>query len=410
MDARLGAAHTAPAIGSPLFERALDKATGSVSRSPCDVTPLFDGPQAFGERLRMLDAAKTSVHIQTYRITDDETGWALAKKLVEKAQQGVPVRFIYDAIGSLPADRALFDYMKAGGVQVRQRAADLLDPLALNDRWHEKHFIVDGEESIEGGMNLADEYAFGGTDRRCTHHANEGAEGFRDVDVLLRGEVVHDAQRAFLKNWATLGPPVPDEELHALFPTPEVEDGAAVRFVQHRPKDDGDDHTHQLMLQCIRSATTSITIENAYFLPPKDLRDALIEAARRGVLVRVMTNSVESNNHGFVSECARYFYADMIAAGVGIYERVGPPCLHAKTAEFDGVFSMIGSCNLNGRSKDRDSECTVCTDDQDCARSLRERFDSGLGACLLVTPAHLDGDGFFRSMKQWALSTLAWTF
>jgi len=179
--------------------------------------------------------------------------------------------------------------------------------------------------------------------------------------------------------------------------------------VQHRPHQDGDQNTHKLYLQAIRSATKSIHIENAYLVPPEDLREALIDAAKRGVSVKVMTNSAQSNNHTIVSEAGRYFYDAMIAAGVEIYEKQGST-LHSKTATFDGFYSIVGSANLNGRSKGRDSESVLAVKDPDTAQQLEERFAEGLEDCQQVTAQDLAKDGFTTNLKQFALSRLAWTF
>lgn len=402
--------HIAPALGSAAFERLLDERTGSVARPDNKLTLLLDGQQSFAERDRLIDGAKHSIHLQTFIFTDDNTGWDLAKRLAAKAQEGVKVRVLYDAVGSNRAGDLIFDFMKKAGVEVRAYAPPLEDPLSLNARWHEKHLIVDGEASIVGGMNIADEYRLGGSGKLVFSRGAEGTEPWRDVDIKLEGPAVHDAQRAFLRNWSALGAPVPEEEHAALFPPPTVEPpGPKVRVVQHRPHQDFDDHTNQLYLQCIRSAQKSITIENAYFLPPEEIREELKRAAERGVDVRVMTNSYESNDIGFVSEAARYFYDELLAAGVKIYEKQGGT-LHSKTASFDGEYSIVGSCNLNGRSKGRDSECVVTTDDPQIARQLEERFDSGLPETREVTLEELQQEGFFTDLRQWALASLAWTF
>ena len=180
-------------------------------------------------------------------------------------------------------------------------------------------------------------------------------------------------------------------------------------MVQHRPDEDGDRNTRQLYLQAIRSARESILIENAYFLPPKELHDALIDAARRGVAVQVMTNGHESNDLAVVTDAARYFYDGLISAGVRIYEKLGGT-LHAKTATFDGLYSIVGSMNLNGRSDGQDSEVAVAINDPIAAAALQKRFAEGLASTKEVTAQELRGEDFFTHLKQFSLSLLAWTF
>lgn len=404
-----GRSASQPPFGSAAFEERLDKSTRSLAREGNRVQLLFDGVNSFPERRRLIEGAKGSIHLQTFIFSSDDTGWDLARSLVKRAQEGVKVRVIYDGMGSNRSDGELFDYMERNGVEVREYGDPLTYPLAINDRWHEKHLIVDGRVSIEGGMNIANEYALGGSGKRVFTRGEEGTEPWRDADARIEGPAVQDAQAAFLKNWATLGDAVPDAERAAPLPATEPRGSVKVRVVQHRPDQERDKNTHALYLQAIRSARESITIENAYFLPPEDLRKALCAAARRGVEVKVMTNGRESNDLGIVSDAARYFYDDLISAGVKLYEKQGGT-LHAKTATFDGVYSIVGSVNLNGRSEGQDSEIAVAIDDGVTALSLQRRFDEGLSQTRQVTAEELREEDFFTNLEQFSLSLLAWTF
>lgn len=398
-----------PAFGTAAFEERLDALTGSKVRDGNRISLLFDGVNSFAERNRLIEGARSSIHLQTFIFTDDDTGWDLARRLSAKAQEGVKVRVIYDALGSNRSDDKLFDYMRQHGVELRAYGDPLKQFWDVNDRWHEKHLIVDGNVSIEGGMNIADEYAYGGSGRMVVSRGQAASEPWRDADARLEGPAVADAQEAFLKNWKELGPPVADAERAALFPELSTRGTAKVRVVQHRPDEEGDNNTHALYLEAIRSARESVTIENAYFIPPQDLREALIDAAKRGVNVQIMTNSRASNDMGIVSDAARYFYDDLIAAGVRIHEKQGGT-LHTKTATFDGVFSIVGSVNLNGRSKGRDSEVALAIEDPIAAAQLQRRFHEGLGQTKEVTSQELRKEDFFTNLKQWSLSLLAWTF
>ena len=265
---------TAPASVSaggysePGFQARLDATTGSFARGQNNVELLFDGKTSFAARRAMIDGAESSIHLQTFIFEDDETGWDMAKRLAAKAKEGVDVRVIVDGIGSGRADDELFDYMRDAGVDVREYGSKL-QFWDWNDRWHEKHLIVDGEASIEGGMNIADEYAFGGSGRRLRGSDRQSAEPWRDVDVKLTGPAVHDTQAAFLKNWSDLGGKLSLGQREALFPRPLKckADDVRVRVVQQRPDDDGDVDVNALMNASIDQAKGSIRIENAYFLP-----------------------------------------------------------------------------------------------------------------------------------------------
>jgi cardiolipin synthase len=409
---RLDGGHIEPRFGTPAFEMKLDQLTGSKRRSNNRLKTLFDGVNSFAERHKLIEGATKSINLQTFIFTDDETGWELARALAKKADEGLEVRVIYDALGSVSTDKKVFDFMRDHGVEVRPYA-ELTDVLNINARWHQKSMIVDGQAAVMGGMNIADEYAFGGSGRLMLNQDRKSPEPWRDVDVLVEGPAVTDAQQVFLDNWARLGTPVSDAQRAELLPEATTFDGGPeVRVVKHDPfpaVGEGDQHTRDLYVQCIRSATRSITIENAYFIPSADIREALKDAAQRGVKVRILTNSEETNDIGVVSECARYFYRELLEAGCEIFEKTGGT-LHAKTASFDGEYAIIGSHNLNGRSEGRDAENVIGTSDHATAEGLDQRFAEGVKEANQVTLDELQNQGVFRSLKQFALSSLAWTF
>ncbi len=398
-------------VRSAVFEAQLDRETSSRSLAGNKVQMLFDGVNSFAERNKMIDGAKESICFQTFIFNSDDTGWELANKLSAKAKEGVQVRVIYDAVGSGRADPKMFEMMKKAGVDV-QPYGEKYKVWDANDRWHEKHLIVDGRASVQGGMNVANEYAFGGSGKQVFSRGAQGSEAWRDADMKLEGPAVADTMKAFVRNWEELTGKMSDGDRQKLFPKlTEVTGGASsVRVVQSNPEVKGLVGTNdKLYLRAIENATKSITIENAYFLPPPEIRKALTAAAQRGVEVKVMTNSRASNDMGFVSDAARYFYDDMMKAGVQIFEKQGGT-LHAKTATFDGQFSVVGSVNMNGRSKNQDAEVALAVQDDSTAKALEQRFASGLKQTVPVAMADLNKESFTTNLKQWALSTFAWTF
>ena len=393
---------------SPEFERALDETTGSRAREGNRVTPLFDGVHSFPARNAAIAGAKKSIAFQTFVFRSDETAWELARELAAKAQQGVPVLFIYDELGSGNADPKIFELMRQAGVEVRGYGNPKTHPWELNARWHEKHLIVDGEVSFEGGMNVSNEYAYGGSGQLWLS-GGVAKQPWRDTDVRVEGPAAADAMRAFLKNWKALGPEVPADQLPLFLTAPKPRDGGVTaRVVQHRPGQEGDSNTMALQLKAIATARRNITIENAYFVPPRELTDALIAAAKRGVDVRIVTNSETTHDNMPVYFASRYFYDELLAAGVRIFEKKGGT-IHAKTATFDGAYSLIGSANLNGRSKGRDSEVIVAVKDPVLARQMEERFTTVLPpASEEITLDVLQRETVRTNLKQWAYSTLAW--
>ena len=138
--------------------------------------------------------------MQTFIFTNDETGWDMARSLAAAAQRGVKVRLIYDGMGSNRSGQEIFDFMKKAGVEVREYGDPLRQFWDINNRWHEKNFIVDGKAAITGCMNIADEYAFGGSGRLALGRPKESQKPWRDTDVKVEGPAVGDMTAAFLKD------------------------------------------------------------------------------------------------------------------------------------------------------------------------------------------------------------------
>ena len=272
----------APEVGSAEFNLRLDSLTQSSVREGNRSQLLFDGVESFEARKRLILSATDSVYLQTFIFDDDATGWETARLLAQRAQEGLDVRVIFDGFGSNRADNEIFEFMRASGVKVEEYGDPLRQFWDLNDRWHEKHLIVDNQVAIEGGMNIANEYALGGSGKLVFSRGPEAEMGWRDLDVQVEGPVVADIAQGFYKNWEELTGNAERRAPVDATVMERFEDGSQVRFVQHRPDEDGDQNTKALYLQAIRSATDSIVIENAYFLPPAELRNALINAPIAG--------------------------------------------------------------------------------------------------------------------------------
>jgi cardiolipin synthase len=318
----------------------------------------------------LIAGATSSIHLQTFVFASDETGWQTARMLAARARQGVRVRVLYDVKGSEEADPAIFAFMRDAGVEVRGVQPEGAALWASAS--HEKVFVVDGRVAILGGMNVADEYAFGGTDRAPAGYPG----GFRDVDALVEGPSVHDAQQLFASNWADVGDALPRGEMARLFPAlAPLAQGTPWRVVRHQPRR-GEHHMENLHYLAFSHAQRSITIENAYFVPSRALVRALVDAARRGVRVRVLTNSLATHDNWEVGYASQALYAVLLRAGVEIYES-SALTVHAKAMVIDGELVALGSMNLNGRSRNDDSESELVGRDRAVAAAFEARFAHG---------------------------------
>ncbi len=396
-----------PQVGTPEFEALLDHDTRSVSRPGNRITLLQGGPRSFALREQLIRDAepKETVYLQTFVHRDDPTGEKISRQMIAHAQRGGRSRLLYDGRGSAESDPRFFTRIAEGGVNV----ISLGKHQRINSRMHTKHLIVGNRAWITGGMNIGDEYAggFGGlwTDKK----SGKQMPAWHDVDMLIEGPCVHDAIATFVKDWKSLGGELspgecPSARAHETL-VPAVGGDVTGRVVSHRPHDDGDANTLKLMQHAIRGARSHIKITTPYFIPPPELREALKEAAARGVKVEVLTSDRDNIDFKIAHEAMEFFCRDLIAAGVRVYE-IGP-LVHAKTMTIDGEYNLVGSANMNGRSHYRDNEVVVAFSSKAHAAELERDFDRLLASASEVYTEQLRLDPLRLRMIRFGASRLA---
>jgi phosphatidylserine/phosphatidylglycerophosphate/cardiolipin synthase-like enzyme len=242
----------------------------------------------------------------------------------------------------------------------------------LNHRWHEKYLVIDGRAAILGGMNIADEYLLGGTDR-IIECVGVRRPAWRDTDVFIEGPAAADAYQSFADNWSTIT--AGKETLPPIAPTIETPGDVEVQVLQHRPYNDADHHVANFMLETLKALEKGqrAWIANAYFLPTGALRaykQALIDAAGRGVDVRVLTNSATTSDLPQINEAAVFAYRELLEAGVRIWERTGLRTMHTKAAVFGSSTIAIGSWNADNRSESLNSEALAVVYSEPLAAEL----------------------------------------
>ncbi|HEX7839251.1 MAG TPA: phosphatidylserine/phosphatidylglycerophosphate/cardiolipin synthase family protein, partial [Kofleriaceae bacterium] len=241
------------------------------------------------------------------------------------------------------------------------------------------YLVADGQRAILGGMNVADEYLFGGDPAHPEPIVDVGVArpAWRDTDVLIEGPAAADAYQAFARNWLTLTgevlPPPP--------PAMPVAGDAHVQIVQHRPGEDGDHHTAAVLIEALATleAGQRALISSAYFLPTAALtqyRHALACAARRGVDVRVLTNSRESTDEPAICDAAVYPCRELVAAGVKLFERTTARTMHQKVAVLGGNTCIVGSWNSDNRSETFNSEVMAVICSEELARQMEAQFEA----------------------------------
>jgi cardiolipin synthase A/B len=341
------------------------------------VTLLQDGPATYRAMFAAIRSAKDTVNVESYIIEDGEVGQKFADLFLERQAAGVQVNVIYDSVGAFKTPKEYFERLRQAGIQVLEfnpvnlRAAR--KPWTINHRDHRKLLIVDGRTVFLGGINIDSVYSRGSSSVSGGASSGQGSakhnkdalhSGWRDTDVQIDGPVVADFQKLFLATWKKQkGPPLPPRNY---FPVVPPQGNEIVRAIGSMP-DDAYSATYLTLVAAITNAEKQIYITNAYFVPDPQLVDALLDAAHRGVDVRlILPSTTDSRSAAYA---AHSHYTELLKGGVKIYERRAA-LLHAKTAVIDGVWSCVGSANLDWRSALDNDEINAVILSQEFAQQM----------------------------------------
>jgi cardiolipin synthase len=308
---------------------------------------LRDGQQALSAMFDAMRQARDHINLEYFIFEDVQVGQShLSDMLIGRLAAGVAVNVIYDAYGSQATPASMFDELRSAGARVV--VFNPIDPLAAlsghspNERDHRKIMVVDGQIGIVGGINLARVYenppAAGSPPDGDEAHAY-----WRDTAAEMRGPVVAELQRLFFDTWSKQkGDPVRPAKYFPPLPREGVQ---VVRIIGSTPGEKRP--LYYLSLEtAIRGAVHQAWLSSGYFVPPHQEREDLAKTARRGVDLRLVVPS-HTDVHDAVY-AGRAAYGDLLEAGARIYE-MRNAVLHSKIAVVDGVWTSIGSSNLDRR-------------------------------------------------------------
>jgi cardiolipin synthase len=304
---------------------------------------LINGPETFYVMQRAIGAAHQRIEMESYEF-NGAAAQQFAALLMQQQARGVQVFLIYDAWGAHDTPPRIFDELKQGGVHVVEYSP--FDPLKmtsldLNKRDHRKMLLVDGKTAFVGGVNVSPVYEIRRQPAVAT--TNPGKLPWRDTDVRIEGPVVQVFERLFLKTWVEQKGPAP-LPVGGPAAAPAGED--MVQAIDGSPRDDNA-AIYESLLSAIAVSRKSVHLTTGFFAPPPDLVEALECAARRGVDTEMIVPSLSTSDVTIAA--GRSHYTALLRAGVKVYERQSV-VLHAKTAVIDGIWSVVGSSNLDWRS------------------------------------------------------------
>jgi putative cardiolipin synthase len=397
------------------------------------ILPLPNPRDAFAARALLAGAADGSLDVQYYIWHGDTSGHLLFEALWLAAERGVRVRLLLDDMNTAGLDPTIAALDAHPHIEVRLynpltqrgvRAFNFLTDFArVNRRMHNKSFTVDGQVSVVGGRNVGDEYFGAG-----------GGVLFADLDVVVVGAEVRSIARQFDTYWNSpsaypaasfVGAPTADAAglqarfvatradpealayVEAVHSTPLVRDilgrriayeWTTARLVHDDPAKtlDAAGRTDVLLfpelMRTIGQPAHALDLISPYFVPGDGGTEALVAAARRGVKVRILTNSLASSDVSAVHAGYAKRRVDLLRAGVQLYE-LKPTAqqdvrdekgasgsgsssgLHAKTFAVDRSRIFVGSFNFDQRSALLNTEMGLVIDSPKLAQQLAETFD-----------------------------------
>lgn len=375
---------------------------------------LVDGPATFAAMKAAIGRARGRLLLESYIMEDAGVAAEFGELLRRKASEGVRVALMYDSIGSIGSDPAFFASLEAGGVAVC--AYNPVNPLkrpgywGINQRNHRKLLVADADVAFTGGINISKVYSSGsggsgGGSGGSGFGSGGGAsdedvlsDGWRDTQIELRGPVVAALAQTFVEVWQSQGCRGVLGEAPA--PQQATPGQRVVKVLTSEPTPDGKaaNRIYTSLLAAIDAAQRSVHLTMAYFAPGDDMVQALCDAARRGVEVQLVLPG--RSDFSLVLHAGRYYYDRLLRAGVRIHE-MDHAVMHAKTAVIDGVFSTVGSSNMDWRSFVSNREVNVIVLGDDFGQELEALFRRDVAASRPVDAAQWRRRGMrARVMEQ----------
>lgn len=349
------------------------------------VTLLVDGPNTYKAMFAAMRNARQHINLETYILEDDEVGQQFADLLIERRKAGVEVNVMYDSVGTLGTKKEYFQRLRDAGIRTLEY--NPVNPLTakagwdVNERDHRKLLVVDGHTAFLGGINISSVYEGGSFSQGARSRPSRTKDDlpWRDTHVQIDGPVVAEFQKLFLATWAVQkGEPLSSK---TYLPTLASKGNDVVRAIGSTPKEPYS-LIYATLISAIDSAETDVLITNAYFVPDPQLMTSLKAAVARGVKVVLLLPS--KTDSGLVFHAGRASYTELLEAGVRIFERKGA-LLHSKTALIDGVWSTIGSTNLDWRSFLHNQEINAVVLGADFGQQMRALFERDLGESSEIT-------------------------
>jgi cardiolipin synthase A/B len=386
----IGVDGTPVATTDSAFPLTVSLLTGAQLNGGNQVELVLDGA-VFPRLWADLRNAKASITIQMYYALSGQVTETLASILIERAQAGVQVYLIYDAFGAKALGGTYAERLrKAGARVVAFRPLRFGNLWIIQNRAHIRAVVIDADVAWTGGFGFDDKWL--GESRVGT--------GWRDTNVRVRGPAVLQLLEATAAAWA--------EATGVLFTgrleMPRCDGGVASAGLLYTAPTLGSTAAERYLALSIAGAQHTLLITNAYFAPDRNFVALLVDAAKRGVDVRLLVGGPKTDVR--VARLAAHGrYDALLAAGVHIYE-YAPTTLHAKTFVADGIWSSVGTMNFDNRSLALNDEVTLMILDKQFGKEMEDIFNDDLTRSVAVDAEKFNRRPRLQHILEWGANQI----
>ena len=342
----------------------------------------------FDALLDDVQAARHSIHLETFLWRDGEVSERVGDELAARAAEGIVVRVLVDQRGAAQTSSDVWARLRAAGVDFRVHHRLRFREFAwYNHRDHRKIAIIDGRIGYTFGHGIGDMWG-------------EDAEqngGWRDTAARFEGPVVNELQAAFFDNWAI----VTGQTFGGADYFPVVRgEGTTAAHVSYLASRETVSAPQRLYYFAITAAREEIVLQNPYFLPDSEALALLAAALKRGVRISIMLPNAETSDFAIVQHASHHFYGPLLRGGARVFEyaRCG---LHQKVMIVDRRWCSIGSTNFDPRSFRLNDEITVAMHDPTVAADLRRAFDDDVKHAVEWTYQSWSERGLSHKARDW---------
>ena len=369
------------------------------------VALLQDGPGTYAAMFEAIEQARDHVNLESYILEAEGPGEEFARRLIARAKAGVRVNVLYDSFGSIGTPASYFDHLRANGVNVCEynplrRLGNLLSR-ALHLRDHRKLMVVDGRVGFIGGVNISPVYAAGssplatlGASGAHAGDATAPEPGWRDTHVRVEGPIVAQLQRLFMHHWGRHSS-IALRGTHYFPPLAPV----GQQRVALAACDAGRRRNpfYRALLSALDAAQHRIYLTTAYLVPTRRFMRTLLRAVQRGVEVRLLLPG--SSDFWLPLQAGRSHYGRLLRGGVHVHE-LQDALLHAKTCVIDGLWTTVGSSNLDWRSFLHNAEANVVVLDAGLAQEMEQVYMADIARSREILRAEWSHRGWRQRLAE----------